>query len=104
MTDAEGRLRARGHAVGREVWVPVHYEGDEVARQRIDMVVDERLIIEAKSTLELHKSARRQVYNYLCATRLEVGLLLHFGPEPAFYRIVRTPSPKERPPKGEDVA
>lgn len=88
-TAALGReLRARGLAVGREVWVPVHYHGEEISRQRIDMVVDQRLVIEAKSTQELHKSAPRQVYNYLRATRLQVGLLLHFGPHPAFYRLV----------------
>ena len=84
----ERELRARGLAVGREVWVPVHYHGEEISRQRIDMVVDQRLVIEAKSTQELHKSAPRQVYNYLRATRLQVGLLLHFGPHPAFYRLV----------------
>src|SRR5688572_28944668 len=84
----ERELRARGHAVGREVYVPVLYKGDEVARQRIDMVVDQRVVVEAKSTQDLHKSAKRQVYNYLRATRLEVGLLLHFGPEPSFYRLV----------------
>ena len=95
MAALERELRGRGHEVGREVWVPVHYQGDEVARQRIDMVVDERLIVEAKSTLDLHNSARRQVYSYLRATRLEVGLLLHFGPEPAFYRLVHTHSPIE---------
>jgi GxxExxY protein len=90
MAALERELRARGHAVGREVWVPVLYKGEEISRQRIDMVVDERLVIEAKSTHELHKSAPRQVYNYLRATRLQVGLLLHFGPEPAFYRLVHT--------------
>lgn len=52
--------------------------------------MDERLVIEVKSTQELHKAAPRQVYNYLRATRLQVGLLLHFGPEPAFYRLVQT--------------
>ena len=78
----ERELRARGHSVGREVWVPVRYKGEEIARQRIDMIVDERLVIEAKSTQELHKSAPRQVYNYLRATSLQVGLLLHFGPDP----------------------
>ena len=86
----ERELRARGHAVGREVWVPVHYKGELISRQRIDLVVDERLVIEAKSTQELHKSAPRQVYNYLRATGLQVGLLLHFGPDPAFYRLVHT--------------
>ena len=88
MAALERELRGRGHAVGREVYVPVRYHGAEIARQRIDMIVDQRLVIEAKSTQDLHKSAARQVYNYLRATRLQVGLLLHFGPEPAFYRLV----------------
>jgi GxxExxY protein len=86
----ERELLARGHAIGREVWVPVHYKGEEISRQRLDMIVDERLVVEVKSTQEVHKSAPRQVYNYLRATRLQVGLLLHFGPEPAFYRLVHT--------------
>ena len=90
VTALERELRARDHVVAREVWVPVSYKGEEISRQRIDMIVDERLVVEAKSTHDLHKSAPRQVYNYLRATRLEVGLLLHFGPEPAFYRLVHT--------------
>jgi GxxExxY protein len=95
----ERELRARGHAVGREVWVPVHYKGEVISRQRLDMIVDERLVVEAKSTQELHKSAPRQVYNYLRATRLQVGLLLHFGPERAFYRLVHThPDPPTSSP------
>lgn len=47
-----------------------------------------RRIGQAKATQEPHKSASRQVYNYLRATRLQVGLLRHFGPEPRFHRLV----------------
>ena len=83
----ERELRARGHRVGREVCVTINYKGEELTTQRLDMIVDEKLIIEAKATAELHKSAPRQVYNYLKATGFEVGLLLHFAPEPAFYRL-----------------
>src|SRR5437764_394262 len=75
----ERELRARGHAAGREVYVPVIYKGDEISRQRIDMIVDERLVVEAKATQELHKSAKRQVYNYLRATRLQVGSFFTSG-------------------------
>jgi len=96
----ERELRARGHTVSREVYVSVRYKDEELCKQRIDMIVDDRLIIETKSTELLHKSAIRQVYNYLRATRLEVGLLLHFGPEPAFYRQVQThdvaPAPRSK--------
>jgi GxxExxY protein len=85
----ERELRARGHRVAREVAVPVMYKGELIARQRLDMLVDERLVVETKSTERLHPAAVRQLYNYLNATRLEVGLLLHFGPEARFYRVVR---------------
>jgi len=64
------------------------YKGEELAYQRLDMIVDDKLIIEIKSTYELHRGAKRQVFNYLRATNLEVGLLFHFGPEPKFYRSI----------------
>ena len=86
----EQELVGRGHRVAREVPVSVYFKGLEVARQRLDCVVDERLIVECKSTLDLKKTALRQVYNYLRATNLEVGLLLHFGPEPQFFRVFRS--------------
>ena len=81
-------LRERGHVVDREVKVRVRYKGAEIGWQRIDMVVDNALIVEVKSTTELHSSARRQLLSYLCATQLELGLLLHFGPTARFYRLV----------------
>lgn len=81
-------LIARGHRVAREVGVSVMYKGEELGNQRLDMLVDAKLVVETKSTYELHKAAQRQVYNYLRATGLEVGLLLHFGPEPRFYRLI----------------
>ena len=83
-------LRNRGHEIGREVSVPVFYKGEEVARQRLDMIVDRKLVVETKSTQSLHEGAVRQVSNYLRATSLELGLLLHFGPRPKFYRVVCT--------------
>ena len=81
-------LHDRGHDVGREVSVPVLYKGEEVARQRLDMIVDGKLVVETKSGRALHEGAVRQVANYLRATTLELGLLLHFGPQPKFYRVI----------------
>jgi|SRR5687768_9934138 GxxExxY protein len=84
----ERELRARGHRVGREVGVTITYKGDELAMQRLDMVVDEVLVVETKSTYELHPIASRQLFNYLRASGLHVGLLLHFGPKPKIHRVV----------------
>ena len=84
----ERELIERKHRVGREVSVRVFYKGHELAEQRLDMIVDENLVVEIKSTQELHKSANRQVYNYLRSTNLEIGLLLHFGPEAHVQRVL----------------
>ena len=81
-------LRKRGHRVAREIAVPVFYDGHEIAKYRIDFVVDNAVVIEVKSTEVLNPRARRQLMNCLKATPLEVGLLLHFGPEPKFQRLV----------------
>jgi GxxExxY protein len=96
----ELELRERGHRVAREVWVPVYYKGILIGRQRLDMVVDEALVVETKSTRKLPAVARRQIYNYLCVTRFRVGLLLHFGPVAKHYRINgRRSDPPSRAPQ-----
>ena len=84
----ERELLARNHDVAREVSVRVTYKGEELCTQRLDMVVDDKVVVETKSTQELHPVSLRQLYSYLRASSFDVGLLLHFGREPKFYRLV----------------
>ncbi len=84
----ERDLIAKGHRVDREVAVMAHYRGEPLAWQTLDMIVNEKLVLETKATERLHPGAKLQLFSYLCATNLEVGLLLHFGREPKFYRVV----------------
>src|ERR1041384_5871680 len=84
----ERDLVAKGHKVDREVDVMVYFRGEPLARQRVDMIVDEKLILENKATERLHPSGTLQLFSCLSATTLEVGLLLHFGREPKFYRVI----------------
>ena len=86
----ERELRSRNHTVGREVSVRVMYKGDDLCSYRIDMVVEGKLIVEVKSSTVLPATAVRQLHNYLRSTDLELGLVLHFGPEPRFYRRILT--------------
>jgi GxxExxY protein len=51
------------------------------------MIVDGTLVVEIKATQDLSKAALRQLQSYLRGTNLELGLLLHFGPKPTFYRV-----------------
>lgn len=47
----ERELLARGHRVAREVGARVVYKGEELGIQRIDMIVDEKVVMEAKRAL-----------------------------------------------------
>jgi len=84
----ELELVSMGHKVSRQVSVPVYYKGAVLGHQGVDMIVDDKLVIEIKSTYELHKAAHRQLRSYLQGTKIEVGLLLHFGPTAQFFRVV----------------
>lgn len=86
----EYELTLRGHKVDREVMAAVYYKNKLVARQRLDMVVDDRVIVECKATARLSPTAESQLIGYLRATTYQVGVLLHFGAHPKFYRFVDT--------------
>jgi GxxExxY protein len=83
-------LRAKGHFVEREVLVPVHFRDDVIGLQRLDLLIDGKVVVEVKSTHDLAKACHRELLSYLRGTGLEVGLLLHFGPEAQFHRTVCT--------------
>jgi GxxExxY protein len=86
----EYELRDRGHDV-HELRVPVLYKGRHVAWQRLDMVVDGRVVVENKATAKLIPADRIQVISYLKVTSFAVGLLLHYRPTPQFERFIDYP-------------
>lgn len=75
-------LRARS-----EVPIKVVYRGIDVGFFRMDLLVEEAIAVEVKATDVLAPIAKRQLLNYLRASQLDVGLLLHFGPKPPFHRL-----------------
>jgi GxxExxY protein len=93
----EVELRDRGHVVVRELPIDVRYKGRHVAWQRLDIVIDDRVIIENKASDKIAPADRIQLISYLRATKFEVGVLLHFGPVPQFERYIDHPK-RRRPP------
>ena len=94
----ERELRLRGHEVAREVLVRVIYKGEPVAWQRVDMLVDQIVVVENKTTSTLTALGAQQLFNYLKATQLEVGLLFEFTGRPKFYRLF---APNDRSLRGD---
>ena len=69
----ERELTARGHAVAREFPATIHYKGVDLCEQRLDMVVDNLVILEIKSSTLLPPTALRQLHSYLKATDFRLG-------------------------------
>ena len=86
-TDAAAELVKLG---GARVILATVTSGKAMSAVLGGLGVDGRLVVEVKSSELLAASAKRQLFNYLRATSLSVGLLLRFGPEPRFYRLVHT--------------
>jgi GxxExxY protein len=86
----ERELRKRGLHVAREVATDVYYESEVVGVFRADMLVESRVVVELKASRKLDPADVAQLLNYLRATELELGLLLHFGPRAAFKRLIAT--------------
>jgi GxxExxY protein len=81
-------LRQRGLDVRAEAPIEVIYRGERVGAYRLDLLVENKIAPEVKATELLAPTAKRQLLNYLRASALDVGLLLHFAPDPKFYRVV----------------
>ncbi len=59
--------------------VKIEYLGVKVGTHRLDLVVEDILILELKAVRELTDIHLAQVLSYLKATGLKVGLLLNFS-------------------------
>ena len=83
-------MRSMGLRVAQQQQLKVYYHGQEVGDYRADLVVEGLVIIELKVADAIHEIFMAQLMNYLKATEIEVGMVLNFGPEPKFKRVVWT--------------
>jgi GxxExxY protein len=82
------RLGECGLGFQRQVGIAVSFHGQVVGEFRADLLVERRLLVEIKAVTHLTPTHDAQLLNYLKATRVQVGLLLNFGPRPEFRRRV----------------
>ena len=73
-------LIARGHAIDRQKPLPIIYKGVSVdCAYRLDMVVDEQVIVEIKAVEHLLPIHQAQILSYLQLSGLPLGLLINFN-------------------------
>lgn len=75
----EVELRRRGLTFETEKEVILCYRGENVGVHRLDLLVENELVVELKTTEELHSKHYAQVRSYLKAVKKRVGLLANFA-------------------------
>ena len=83
-------LKSKGYKVEAQTPIKVYLKGRLIGEYYSDLLIENKVIIELKACELLMNVHVAQLMNYLKATEIEVGLLLNFGEEPEFKRIIYT--------------
>ena len=81
-------LRAKGLQVDAQKSIQVHFRGQVVGDYIVDILVDDKVILELKAIQKIGDVHEAQLLNYLKATKIEIGLLFNFGHEATFKRKI----------------
>jgi GxxExxY protein len=72
-------LGIRGVPYDEQKVIDVVYKGHRLQGQRLDLIVDSRVVLEVKAVSQLEEIHGSQVVSYLKATGLRAGLLINFN-------------------------
>ncbi|HXT17067.1 MAG TPA: GxxExxY protein [Gemmatimonadaceae bacterium] len=81
-------LRRAGLEAKREAYVEMIFWGVVVGKGRIDVLVENKVIVEIKVLPKIDDRTRTQTIGYLRASKLHVGMILNFGSDSGFVRVV----------------
>lgn len=74
-------LEEQGYKVKRQIYLPIYWKNVKLEQSyRMDLVVDDNIIIELKAISYVDASHRRQLWNYMNLTHLPYGMIINFSP------------------------
>jgi len=83
-------LNQRGFRIERQKPVPILYKGNVLKTElRLDILVEDRIIVELKSVDEMKKVFSKQLLTYLRLLDKKVGLLVNFNTDNILNSIFR---------------
>jgi len=72
-------LQHQGLRCTRQVGVPIRYRDEWIGEYRIDLIVEDAVVLEIKSTERDDKFFEAQALAYLRASGLHIGLIINFN-------------------------
>ena len=83
-------LEQRGLSIERQKQVPVIYKGSRLKTDlRLDILVEDKVIIELKSVEEMKKVFSKQLLTYLRLMDKRIGILVNFNTDDILTSITR---------------
>ena len=83
-------LKKRGLSIQRQLEVPILYKGEKLSTDlRLDLLVEDSVIVELKSVSELQDVHYKQLLTYLKLTKKKLGILVNFNTDDIQYDIKR---------------
>ena len=83
-------LEQRGLKVERQIQVPIIYKGNVLKTElRLDVLVEDKVIVELKSVEEMKKVFAKQLLTYLRLMDKKIGLLVNFNTDNILTAITR---------------
>jgi GxxExxY protein len=75
-------LEQKGYKVERQKFLPIFWDDVKLDQDyRMDLVVNDNIIIELKAISHIDTPHRRQLWNYMNLTHLPYGMLINFSPD-----------------------
>ena len=72
-------LKKSGLSCEAEIEKDIYYEGIKVGSRRLDLLINNTVIVELKAVTEVEPIFYNQIINYLKIFKIEIGLLINFG-------------------------
>jgi GxxExxY protein len=78
-------LEQKGYKVERQKYLPIFWDDVKLDQDyRMDLVVNDNIILELKAVNFVDKEHRRHLFNYMHLTHTEYGMIINFGSDSLF--------------------
>ena len=75
-------LELEGHKVERQVSLHIFWDDVQLDQTyRMDLVIDDNIVVELKAIAYIDTPHRRQLWNYMNLTHMPYGMLINFSPD-----------------------
>jgi len=81
-------LKDKGFTYKRQLYAPVVFKGNTIGRQYFDFLIENKMVLELKTGDKFTRKHIDQVYEYLRANDLKLGIIAQFSSAGLKYRRV----------------